>query len=170
MGSGEPFSSKRPRQNRILKRGESFGTARKSRKKSPVRRVVVGTVLASLLAVGIAGGSSMLERLTEWTEIQQITIVGLERIPREEILTRLALPAHSSLLSMEPDVLSSRLETHPWVHSVAFDRVFPHSLVIEVSERQPVAVLGSSTDGYFLDVDGIYYRMSHPLTAKDCQS
>ncbi|MEE8125355.1 MAG: FtsQ-type POTRA domain-containing protein [Nitrospirales bacterium] len=154
MGSGEPLSSKRPRKNRILKQGESFAATRKPRKKSPVRRVVVGSVLASLIAVVIVGGGAMVEWVTKWTEIQQITILGLDRIPRDEILTRLALPPHSSLLSIEPDLLSGQLETHPWIGSVTFDRIFPHSLVVEISERQPAAVLGLSKDGYFLDVEG----------------
>jgi cell division septal protein FtsQ len=154
MISGESFSSTRPRKNRPLKKGEAFGNARKERKKTPVKRVLMGGALACLIVVLLVGGRQVIRWAGEWTEIQQITVVGLDRVSREEIITRLALPPQTSLLSVEPDLLSTRLESHPWIGSVAFDRVFPHSLVVQVSERQPAAVLGSSKEPYFLDAEG----------------
>jgi len=154
MISGESLSSKRPRKNRPLKKGVAFGNATKRPKKARFRRVLIGSALACLIVVVIVAGRHVSRWAGEWTEIQQITVVGLDRVSREEIITRLALPPQTSLLSVEPDLLSTRLESHPWIGSVAFDRVFPHSLVVQVSERQPAAVLGSSNEPYFLDAEG----------------
>lgn len=154
MMTRENLSTKRPRKNRPLRKGEAFGNAINRGKISRVRRVLVGSAVACLIVAVLVAGRYVIRWADEWTEIQQITVVGLDRVTREEIITRLALPPHTSLLSLEPDLLATRLESHPWVGSVAFDRVFPHSLVVQVAERQPAAVLGSSKEPYFLDAEG----------------
>jgi hypothetical protein len=78
----------------------------------------------------------------------------LDHLSREEIITQLDLPKPSSLWSIDPDLLTEQLEAHPWIRSVTFDRVFPHSLVVQVEERRPAAVLKASGKDYFLDVEG----------------
>lgn len=154
MGVRDAFSSQRPRSNRPLKRGDSVGRKEKKRKHSPVRRVVVGSLLACLIVAIVIGGRSVVESVNEWTEIKQITILGLDRLSREEIITKLNLPPDSSLWSIDIDHLSGQLETHPWIRSITFDRVFPHSLAVQVEERQPAAVLDASKNGYLLDAEG----------------
>lgn len=154
MGFGEDSSSKRPRKNRPLKRRDSFGSKEKLRKQSPVRRVVVGSLLACLIVTIMLGARSAVQWVNEWTEIQQLTVVGLDRLSREEITGQLNLPPRSSLWSIDPEHLSGQLETHPWIRSVTFDRVLPHLLVVQVEERRPAAVLRESKKAYFLDVEG----------------
>ncbi len=154
MGFGELFSSNHPRKNRPHKRGESFGKKTQLRKKSPTRRVVLGSLLACLIVLVMIGGRSAVRSLNEWTVIQQLTVVGLDRISREEIMLKLDLSPDSSLWSIDTDHLSGQLEAHPWIRSVTFDRVIPHSLVIEVEERRPAALLRASKQSYFLDAEG----------------
>lgn len=154
MGFVEVFSSKQPRKNRPLKRGNSLGRKEKLQKKSPVRRVVVGSLLACLIVIITIGGRSAIRSVNEWTKIQQLTILGLDRLSREEIIAKLNLSPHSSLWSIDTDQLSDELETHPWIRAVTFDRVLPHSLIVQVDERQPAAVLQASKQSYLLDAEG----------------
>jgi len=154
MGFGESFSGHQPRKNRPLRRGDVVGRKDKLRKKSPVRRVVVGSLLACLIVIIMIGGRTAIRWVNEWTEIQSITVLGLDRLSREEITATLNLSSDSSLWSIDTDDLSSQLETHPWIRSVIFDRVLPHSLVVQVEERQPAAVLRASKESYFLDAEG----------------
>ena len=155
MISGESLNTKRPRKNRPLKKAGGPGKAKSPSTALKVRRVVIGGVLACLIVVVVVvGGRQVIRWADEWTEIQQITIVGLDRVTRDEILTRLDLPPQTGLFSVDPELLATRLDSHPWIGSVAFERVFPHSLVIQVTERQPAAVFGSPTEPYFLDAEG----------------
>jgi len=154
MGFGEAFSSKQPRKNRPLKRGDSLGKKEKLRKKSPVRRVVVGSLLACLIVIITIGGRSAVQSVNEWTKIQQLTILGLDRLSREEVTAQLNLSPDSSLWSIDTDQLSEKLEAHPWIRLVTFDRVLPHSLIVQVDERQPAAVLRASKQLYLLDAEG----------------
>ncbi len=154
MRRGDAFSLPRPRNNRTLKHGDSVGRKEKKRQGSPVRRVVMGSLVACLFVAIVIGGRSLVHSVNEWTEIQQITIVGLDRLSREEVMTKMNLRQHSSLWSIDIDLLVDQVEAHPWIRSIAVDRVFPHSLAVQVEERQPAAVLAASKKGYFLDMEG----------------
>ncbi len=149
------WSSTSPRKNRMLKSRREYQPISKRRKKSPLRRVVVGSVVACGLVVGLLEGPSILGRVNAWTELQQITVLGLDRVTREEVLERLQLPSSQSLLTLEITELAGRVESHPWIGSVTFDRVFPHSLVVQVDERRPAAVLGDPPSSFYFDVEGV---------------
>lgn len=154
MAFGESFSVNQPRKNRPLKRGDVLGRKDKSRKASPVRRVVVGSLLACLIVIIMIGGRTAIRWVNEWTNIQQVTIVGLDHLSREEIIATLDLSPDSSLWSIDTDHLSDQLVVHPWIRSVTFDRVLPHALIVQVEERQPAAVLRASKESFFLDTEG----------------
>jgi cell division protein FtsQ len=154
MRWGEDFSSKQPRKNRPAQRGDILARKEKTRRASPFRRVVVGSLVACLIVMVMIGGRSVVRWVNDWTEIQQLTVLGLDHLSREEIIMKLDLPQPSSLWSIDPALLTEQLEAHPWIRSVTFDRVFPHSLVVQVEERRPAAVLEALGKGYFLDVDG----------------
>ena len=101
----------------------------------------------------------------EWTTIQQVTVLGLDRIRREEVVERLNFPPRMSLLSLETGPVIERLEGHPWISAASVDRVFPDTLAVRIIERKPVAVLQSSEGAHLLDNEG--YLLSpipaHPL-------
>lgn len=154
MGVRDAFSLQPPRKNRPLKRGGSLGRKEKVRYSSPVRRVMVGSLLACLLVVVVLGGRSAVQWVNEWTKIQDVTVLGLNHLSREEILATLNLSPDSSLWSIDIDRLSGQLEAHPWIRSTTFDRVFPHALAVQVEERQPAALLDAAKKHYFLDMEG----------------
>ncbi|MDH5429910.1 MAG: FtsQ-type POTRA domain-containing protein [Nitrospirota bacterium] len=154
MGVRDILSSKQPRKNRPLKRGDGVRRSEKIRKTSPIRRVVMGSLLAGLIVGVVIGGRTAIRSVNAWTKIQQVTIVGLERLSREEITAELNLPSDSSLWSIDMDQLKGQLEAHPWIRSVTFDRVLPHSLIVQVEERQPAALLRAAKATYFLDGEG----------------
>ena len=154
MGVREIASSKPPRKNRSLKRGDVVGRKETARAKSPARRVVIGSLLACLLVVLMVGGRVAIQSINEWTKIQRTTILGMDHLSREEISTELNLAPDSSLWSIDTDHLREQLEVHPWIRSVRFERVFPNTLVVQIEEREPVAVLKSSKQEHLLDVDG----------------
>ena len=154
MGFGNALSSKPPRKNRPLKRGEVLGKKEKLRKRSPLRRVVVGSLLACVLVVITIGGRSAIQAVKEWTKIQHVTIVGLDRLSRDEITAQLNLSPDSSLWSIDTNQLAEQLQMHSWIRVATFDRVLPNSLIVQVEEREPAAVLRASKQTYFLDVEG----------------
>ncbi|HSF10276.1 MAG TPA: FtsQ-type POTRA domain-containing protein, partial [Nitrospirales bacterium] len=113
MISGESLNTKRPRKNRPLKKTGGPGKAKSSSTALRLRRVVIGGALACLIVVVVVGGRQVMRWADEWTEIQQITVVGLDRVTRDEILTKLDLAPQTSLFSVDSELLATRLESHP---------------------------------------------------------
>jgi cell division septal protein FtsQ len=81
-------------------------------------------------------------------------VIGLETLTKEEVLGVAAIPQESSLLSIDPELLATRLEGHPWIASASVERVLPHTLAINLSERNVAAILRSKDGDHFLDAQG----------------
>ena len=157
--------------NRVRKnesRSRSRTTRRKGRRSRSDRirlRVLWVLGMVTVLAIGGWGYVRIAPALSEWTTIHQITVLGLDRIRRKEVVALLHFPPDTSLFSLETDPLIERLESHSWIAAASVERVFPDTLAISITERKPVAVLQSPEGAHLLDDEG--YLLSaipaHPL-------
>ena len=152
IGLGDP--RKRPRKNRPLKQGEPISRSRQQQERSSFRRVLIGIVVLGGLSGAVYGGQQLVTWATEWTEVQHVSVMGLNRLTREAVQEKMSLPQTASLLWISTDELASQVRTHPWVEAVEVDRVFPHSLVVQVTEREPAAVLRGTKETVLLDATG----------------
>lgn len=148
---------KRIRQNRK----RSAGTRPPRTGKSLLVRVALA--LALLAAVGAGGwygwrqaGPEVLAWADQFFEIKVVEITRTERIPREDVLAMLDLEPGRGLLLVDVVQAQRSLETHPWIRRAVVRRVFPDTLVVELDEREPVAVLKTGTGGraFLLDREG----------------
>lgn len=144
-----------------VRRNESKGQPR-SRKRRPQRtrfrrrvaRVVWALGIAAVMAIGLWGYHKVKPLVSDWTTLEQITVLGLDRVKREEVIALLALPSEVSLFSLDTKAMVERLERHPWVLAASVDRVFPDTLAVLITEREPVAILQSPQGAHFLDDEG----------------
>ena len=157
---------KRPRKNRPLKQREPISRERKPQSSSSVRRVLFGIGVLVLIGGGLVGGQRVMHWATEWTEVKHISVMGLNRVTQEEVLARMSLPQPASVLWVRTDELAARVHEHPWVEGVEVDRVFPNSLVVQVTEREPAAVLRAATETVMLDAAGHMLPGNVPAEAK----
>ncbi|MDR4493915.1 MAG: cell division protein FtsQ/DivIB [Nitrospirales bacterium] len=147
-------SGRLPRKNRPLKQGEALSRDVKKNKPSRVRRGLMGFAIVVFVGGGLYVGQRLMVLATEWTEVQQVAVMGLNRLTKEEVLDKLAMPQPASLLWLSTDELASRIQAHPWIDVVEVDRVFPHSLVVQVTEREPAAILRAPKESVMLDSAG----------------
>ena len=87
--------------------------------------------------------------------VREIQISGLAYLSRSEVLARLDVPVHETLFTVSPKTLRKELETHPWIKEARVSREPFHSLCVEIIERQPAAVLQTSTSNILLDREGV---------------
>ncbi len=149
------------RKNQPLKKNR---TRRQGRKLSVFQRLVRWTVLTGVVVVCVVAfwGFERVESvLTSLTSVEQVSIVGLKTLQRDEILSELSLTPSTSLFDIQPDVIIADLETHPWIGMASVQRVFPHTLAIRIVEREAAAILQSSKAQYLLD------DQAHILTVVD---
>jgi cell division septal protein FtsQ len=129
--------------------------------KTLLRSVAVMVVLLSGCGgywYGSQASSSDLRRLIVWADqlfpITSIEISDNRTISRDEVLALLDLEARAGLLSADPKKLTQTLEAHPWIQQAEIRRVFPNTLVVELKEREPTAVLRTGERELLLGQDG----------------
>jgi cell division protein FtsQ len=73
--------------------------------------------------------------------VDRIEIKGLVRMERAELLDAAGLAIGRNVFEHGPGEVKARLLRHPWVAEASVARRLPGSYVIEVRERQPIALL-----------------------------
>ena len=123
--------------------------------------LLLGLVL--LAAVGAGGwygwrqsGPELMAWADHFFEIRVVEITRTDRISRDEVLAMLDLEPGRGLLLIDLVQAQRSLETHPWIRRATVRRVFPDTLVVELDEREPVAVLKTGAGGreFLLDREG----------------
>ena len=159
-------STKRPRRNRAVKKGEVIGRDQSQGKRSTFRVWVIGLMVFLIGGTAFYGGRQLVTWVLKWTEVQHVSVVGLNRLTREEVLAKINIPQGASLLSLSTPELAERVQDHPWVEEVEVNRVFPASLVVNVTERKPAALLRTSGETVLLDAGGHVLPGKLPSDAK----
>ena len=150
-----------------LVRAERLFRARRRARRERVARpalaaAVVTTVLGAALWVGY---SSPLLRLST------VSVKGTSRLTVGEVLAAAGVRTGGSLLSVSSDAIRRRVARLPAVAGVRVSRSWPHQLVIDVSERRPVAAIatGAGPDAAvtLLDAHGVAFAAVGGSTATD---
>jgi cell division protein FtsQ len=111
------------------------------------RLVSSSFVKVSCLLIGLAIISlSFLagyQYLLNWPylKLEGVEITGVDFRTKHELLKMSRLNTSMSLLALNMKEIKKNLERHPWVRLVKLEKRFPHTLVIEVEEEEPWAVV-----------------------------
>ncbi|MGV8057162.1 MAG: cell division protein FtsQ/DivIB [Smithellaceae bacterium] len=90
--------------------------------------------------------------------IKEVSVRGLKELTEKDILTLAALPPQKNLLAVNTDLLVKRVSANPWVKNIYVGRELPNRLVMEVRERNPVAMVKQGSDFYFMDNEGFIFK------------
>jgi cell division protein FtsQ len=104
--------------------------------------------------VALAGGAYLLARETSIFAVQRIDVRGAPPELAARIRSALAPLEGTSLLSFGRPAADRRLSGFPEIASVGYDRDFPHTLHVQVTVEQPVAVLRRANDGWLVSTTG----------------
>ncbi|MBJ6764744.1 FtsQ-type POTRA domain-containing protein [Myxococcaceae bacterium JPH2] len=155
----------------------AFGRTKNRRRQDTAQRTEVvkgavrshGPMVAKALGLAVATAALIWGsiELRSWAlasprfALESVTITGLERASRSELLKLSGLTAGQNLWTLEPSALERAMLQHPWVQSVEVTRRFPRAVSVTVSEHAPaaLAVLG---DLYVLDEAGDPFKRVTP--------
>ena len=120
--------------------------------------LVTGAVIASGYALYSVVGRTVFFRL------EKVEVAGnLRHLKREEVIALAGARPGDSILAIRLKRVGEILAKNPWVDQVKVHRYFPHTLAIEIVEREPVAILNMGYL-YYLSNRGEVFK---PLTAGD---
>ncbi len=174
-GSGRRRGSSASRPSRPG-RSKSKGGRRSRRRHdaSRARRFVRPALGLIVLAVAVVAGSLGASRLgaavaeMELFRVTTVEVEGIEYLDREAVLALAAIDTEASVWD-DPAPLIERLEYHPLVVRVGVRKRLPHTLVLEVTESEPVALVPTPTlrpvdrQGRILPLDPAEQRLDLPL-------
>jgi len=136
--------------------------------------------ICSCLVVGL-GASALTRHVLNQTvyENQDFTIKNIEvqvngTISSAEIIQWAGVKVGQNIVSLNIDQVRQRLSAVPYIATASVERKLPHTLVIHVDERRPVALLQpKAQDGsklaqavYYLDAQGVVMRPKAGETLK----
>ncbi len=77
--------------------------------------------------------------------IESVEAEPTEHVTQTDIQNLVSVPVGSTLLNVDTDAVEAALKKDPWVADVTFERVFPHTLRIEIVEQQVEALVVMNT-------------------------
>jgi cell division protein FtsQ len=120
----------------------------KRRKEIGRRRLLLGALLV-LVVAAIAWGLGALWQAPLFT-VDTVKITGTSHLTNAEVRALANVPADATLLRLPKALIVQRVESSPWVSSVVLKRSFPHSILLEITERMPVAMADAGARGEWL--------------------
>jgi len=97
--------------------------------------------------------------------VQQVRVRGNYLLTEAEILRELDIPARVAIWRVQPERLEARLLALSLVHAAVVRRVLPHTLIVDVAERNPIMDWTDPRMGktYALDEEGVVLVESREL-------
>lgn len=143
--------------------------AKKERKPLNIRRhlkragkLLGGAALATLLGFSGYHLYHAASRIILF-KLDTIEVTRNRRIDRQEIIALADVRTGDDLIRLNLRKIGEQLGKNPWIESVRVKRYFPHTLAIEVAEREPLAIINIGHLAY-LDTKGTVFK---PLTDGD---
>ncbi|MCG8687629.1 MAG: FtsQ-type POTRA domain-containing protein [Desulfobacterales bacterium] len=74
-------------------------------------------------------------------EVKTIDISGMDRVTRQEVLSRTGLDMPSNIFELRLDVLEKQLKAHPWISKAVVKRGLLSTISIAIEEHTPLAIV-----------------------------
>lgn len=113
----------------------------------------LGLVLAALLIAFVWWWAPPLLATLSYFQVSGVRVEGARFVEPADIWARLSLDSTTSVWD-DVTPLEQRVAAHPQVRSVEIGRKLPDTLVVRITENQPVALVPSPSGMRVVDVDG----------------
>ena len=126
------------------------------------RLLRVGLVCGSLALV-LSGGmlATRLLFASNYFRVTGIEVENNRRLSREELVALSGVKPGESLFKLDLGAIGRKIEENPWVATAQVSRVFPHEVLISVSERAPKAIVNLGYL-YYVDEGGTVFKLLDP--------
>lgn len=135
--------------------------------RSLARFIKVAVVLAAGVAIAYGGWRGYKEiTTTERLAIETIKIAGANRVSEEDIHDLAGIEEGDNILSFREGVVAGKIRRNPWIKDVDISRGLPSTVTIEVTEREPLALVKLDAM-YVMDASGVVFKKYSPEDGLD---
>ena len=115
-------------------------------------------VLVVVVLVGVTIGAGWLVFWSDVLDVDEVAVTGTSVVSPDDVEEVAAVPTGAPLARIDLDGVASRVERLPAVASATVTRSWPGTVTVEVTERQPVAVVEDDGSYQGLDATGTLFR------------
>ena len=94
-------------------------------------------------------------------EVTRINVSGSQRLDPQVLIQHAGIPSGANILSLDLKAIHRRITTHPGVLAAVITREIPDRILIEIEERQPLALVRAH-DFYLMDIEGVCFARAAP--------
>lgn len=151
--------------------GKPSGKTGTARAAGNYRKLVLAVVAVVALIAACIGGYIALYNSNVF-EIEEVSVKGVDHLTASDIQNLAGVDQGTTLLNVDADRIREALLVDAWVQDVKVNRLFPHTLELDVTERTITAVVkvpssdGTSTVDWAISSDGMWLM---PIPAQDSE-
>lgn len=114
-------------------------------------------LLAGVLALAVLVGGAYLVFFSSALSVQGVEVEGTQTLTDEKVREVADVPTGGPLATVDLDRIAYRVRSLAVVKSAEVTRKWPHDVLIEIVERQPVAVVEIGGQLHNLDAEGVVF-------------
>lgn len=131
----------------------------KNRRRLSLRVFQRPTWLAMLVCMGLAAAWQF--KVLEQLQITDINFNGHNKVSEASLKHLSNIHKDSFIWTLDAGVISSNIETHPWIRKANVTMEYPNSITIEIEEQKPILLLATK-DFWYLNENGTPFRLADP--------
>lgn len=146
------------------------GAERRQRHQRMLSLRAAGAVAGCLVAVAVAlGVAFLLLRDSTVFSIESVEVEPTEHVSDSDLQNLVSVPVGSTLLNLDEQSVREAIMRDPWVADVTFERVFPHTLKINVIEQdvRALVVMNTGSVAWYLGTSGTWIQPTSVEAAED---
>jgi cell division protein FtsQ len=124
-------------------------------------RTALGVVLVVSAALGVAWVARRHVMTSARFAVTEIDVLGHDRRSAEAIATESGVTAGANVFSLDLDGARARILADPWISQATLARRLPGSILIQVTERKPAALVALG-DTYLATAEGEPFKKLEP--------
>ncbi|MCD6187377.1 MAG: cell division protein FtsQ/DivIB [Desulfuromusa sp.] len=147
-------TTKRVRGNRLKRRKKPLDW-----RKLLHRTLRIGVTLFSAVLL-VVGGFFVTQLLlaSDLFRVERVEVQGNDRLSKGQVVALSDLEIGINTFNLDIGLIGRKIEENPWVESARVQRIFPRQIMINIEERQPVAIVNLGYL-YYLDKQGEIFKV-----------
>lgn len=114
--------------------------------------VSFGIIVIGAFSLVLIMGYHQLTHAT-YFEVKEIVLKGLNKTLEQDVVRLTGLDKPANIFALRLGEMGEELKRHPWVKDVSLKRQMPETIIVEIVEHRPVALLDIG-EIYYLDDTG----------------